>query len=135
VERLPEPSMTSLDPNSSTVMVVDDHGDIRETLAMILEDAGFDVVTAADGRDALRQLHDGPRPQLILLDLMMPNMDGWEFRRRQEADTDLSAIPVVLLSGVNDVHRQVLPLHADGYLRKPFDIDTMLEVVRSYCRA
>ena len=73
-------------PRKPLILVVEDHEFAREALAMLLSDAGYGVVEAADGREALATLSKGARPDLILLDLVMPVMDGWEFMRRQRRD-------------------------------------------------
>jgi len=81
---------------------VEDEKDLRELLAEVLQDHGYTVATAANGREALDRLASGPLPALILLDLMMPVMTGWEFRRRQIQDVRIAAIPVIAFSGVAD---------------------------------
>jgi CheY-like chemotaxis protein len=116
------------------VLVVDDHDDARETLAMVLEAEGYPVATACDGADAWRYLHRCPPPCLILLDLTMPVMDGWEFRRRQRADSKLTRIPVVIISAVADVNPMGPPLEADDFLPKPVDVDQLLTHIRRHCR-
>lgn len=108
------------------VLLVDDDEDIREALRAILEDEGFAVRVAVDGSDALASLRSGLRPDVILLDLMMPVMSGWQFRSAQRQDPALAAIPVVVLSAV---HEQPDDLSVVASLRKPIDIDRLLEVV------
>jgi CheY-like chemotaxis protein len=88
-------------PNMPSVLVVDDDPDVRVLLETYLELEGFDVQTACNGSDALQQLRD-TRPSVILLDLMMPVMDGVEFRRHQQGQPDLRDIPVVCLSARHD---------------------------------
>src|SRR5262249_27660442 len=80
------------------VLVVDDDADVRGMLAQVLELEGYDVVTAADGREALRRLEER-RPFLVLLDLMMPGMNGWQFRAEQLKQPGIADVPVVVLSG------------------------------------
>ena len=80
------------------ILVVEDDADVREAIVSGLEHAGFEVVAAADGKMALDLLRHGIVPRAIILDLMMPVMDGWEFRRHQLADPTLAAIPVIVLS-------------------------------------
>jgi CheY-like chemotaxis protein len=113
------------------VMVVDDDDDIRETLAGLLEDEGYTVVAYASGQDALTALQQGARPRVILLDLMMPVMDGSEFRREQLADPALADIPVILITaaGLERVSRS----EYSEVLRKPLKVDKVLEVVAGFC--
>jgi CheY-like chemotaxis protein len=113
------------------VMVVDDDDDIRETLAGLLEDEGYAVAAFPSGHEALNALRRGVAPQVILLDLMMPVMDGTEFRRAQLADPALAAIPVILITaaGLERVSREDF----SEVLRKPLKIDRVLELVADYC--
>ena len=113
------------------VLIVEDDADLREMMAQLLTLEGFRAATAVNGRDALEYLHTAERPDVILLDLMMPVMDGWEFRRRQQDDPELSDVPVVILSAL-DRHRAA-DLEADEFLKKPLDFDRLLELVRHYC--
>ena len=113
-----------------TILVVEDSVDLRETLAEILEEQGYTVRTAAHGQDAFDQLRTGPLPSLILLDLMMPVMDGWEFRRRQQEDARLRSIPVVVMSASADLSA----VDAAGHLRKPFELSELLGTVADRCR-
>jgi CheY-like chemotaxis protein len=113
------------------VMVVDDDDDIRETLAGLLEDEGYQVVSFPHGKVALDALQGGLAPRVILLDLMMPVMDGAEFRRAQLADPTLAAIPVILITAAG-----LEPIRRGDYsevLRKPLKIDRVLQVVAEYC--
>ncbi len=83
-----------------TILVVDDESGVRDMLSASLQAQGYAVYTAPDGQSALDQLRRMPRPDVILLDLLMPGMDGWEFRYRQRLDPDLEPIPVIILSAV-----------------------------------
>src|SRR4051812_18932093 len=83
---------------SQSVLIVDDDVAVVESLRDFLEDEGFEVVTAAEGRAALQHLRRGLRPCVILLDLMMPRMNGWEFRHEQLQDANLKDIPIVVVS-------------------------------------
>jgi CheY-like chemotaxis protein len=116
-----------------SVLIVDDTRDAREGLADVLGTAGVPVLCAANGEEALAHLAGGALPGLILLDLMMPVMSGWEFRSRLQERPEWAAIPIVVMSGVDDVHRQVTDLQVDGYLRKPLDMRILLDVVNGYC--
>jgi CheY-like chemotaxis protein len=93
---------------------------------------GFAAATVANGREALDYLHGTIKPHVILLDLMMPVMDGWEFRRRQQADPELAPVPVIVLSALDAV--RAAPVDAAAFLKKPLDFDRLLELVRSHCR-
>lgn len=115
-----------------TVLLIDDDTDIRETLAEVIAEQGFAVVTARNGEEGIRIALERP-PSLIFLDLMMPVMSGWDVRPAMKRIPELAEIPVVVLSGVDDVHQQVTYLDVDGYLRKPIDVKILLEVVKSYC--
>jgi len=105
------------------VMIVEDDHLIREAIAEALDEEGFEVVEAANGREALDELHR-ERASLVLLDLMMPVMDGWQFREEQLHDPELSGIPVVVLSALRDDR-----LHAARQFTKPCDLDELLETV------
>jgi CheY-like chemotaxis protein len=115
------------------VLVVDDDSEAREALSCLLELNGFTVVTAGDGDEALGQLRDGLRPCLIVLDLMMPQKDGFAFRHEQLEAPDLAAIPVAVCSAVYDVRQASGLLRADAYLTKPVDVDALLNLVIRHC--
>lgn len=103
------------------ILVVDDEAFIRMYLEEVLADEGHEVHSASGGAAALALLRNGgPRPHLILLDLMMPGMNGWEFRAAQARDPLLADIPVVLLSGAGDVQAEARRLGAQGFVTKPF---------------
>lgn len=114
---------------SRRILLVEDDFSIRETIAEVLEDEGFRVTCAANGAEALARLAAGDAPALILLDLMMPVMDGSEFRRLQRDDPRLADIPVVVLSAGHAADQRAASLGADGFLQKPFEVDSLLETV------
>jgi CheY-like chemotaxis protein len=117
-----------------SILLVEDDVDIRLDLADILRAEGYDVSTAANGQEALEFLgQNGGQVGLILLDLMMPVMNGWDFRARQLEEPTLTAIPVVLLSGAGDVARHALALKTAGYLIKPLRLDSLLGIVSRLC--
>ena len=118
------------------VLVVEDDADICEAMRQMLEWEGYDVACAANGREALTQLErDGAKPSVILLDLRMPVMDGYAFRKAQLADQSLSGIPVVVVTADMRAGDGSTALHADVILRKPVDPERLLEVVRGYATA
>ncbi len=116
---------------SPSVLVVDDDRDICEVVQTVLELEGYAVVTAGDGAEALARLRAGVRPCLIILDLMMPNMNGMQFREQQQ-DPELRAIPVVVLSGDGRAGMKAATLGVEG-LRKPVELDVLLDAVRRSC--
>ena len=113
------------------VLIVEDDEDLREMMAQLLTIEGFKAATVANGREALDYLHAN-KPDVILLDLMMPVMDGWEFRRQQIADPDLAQVPVIVLSALDQSRAAIVD--AAAFLKKPLDFDRLLRLVRQHCR-
>lgn len=111
------------------VLVVDDDPDIREAVAELLNDEGFPTVTASNGLQALDLLKSGLRPGLILLDLMMPIMDGLQFRTVQQASPELREVPVVIFSAHNNLREAEQAIRPAATLKKPIGIDALMEVV------
>jgi two-component system, chemotaxis family, chemotaxis protein CheY len=121
------------EPTHSVLVVDDDHA-IREMLTEALEDAGYCVMSAENGAQALTQLRQAPAlPRVILLDLMMPVMTGWEFHLTQQADARLAAIPVVVLSARPSIQHEAFTMTVDEFIQKPVDIADLLTVVDRYC--
>lgn len=113
------------------ILVVEDDRDLRESLGDALRLEGYDVVCVEHGEAALRHLATGARPCVILLDLMMPVMDGWTFRQELLKDRDLSAIPVVLMTAA--ATSRATTVTSDGILFKPFEVGTVLDAVQGHC--
>jgi CheY-like chemotaxis protein len=114
-----------------TILIVEDDADIRETLASTLENFGYGVTTARNGREALELLARlAPRPRLILLDMMMPVMGGLEFLAAQRADQDIARVPVVVVSAYSAVAQSA---GAQEFLSKPVDLDDLLACAARYC--
>jgi CheY-like chemotaxis protein len=117
-----------------TVLVVEDDLEVRDAIAEVLADSEYKALAASNGVEALERLRGGSiRPCLILLDVMMPGMDGWEFRAEQERDPRVKDIPVVLLSAHTDVKSAAAQMKAAGFLAKPVTIDSLLETVERFC--
>ena len=117
-----------------SVCVVDDDADIREALSDVLSIEGYDVISADDGESALGLLRKRRSDcRLILLDLMMPQMNGWEFRRQQLQDPAIAAIPVLLLTGAGTAAKSIDELHVAGTIEKPVELETLLAEVAHYC--
>jgi two-component system, chemotaxis family, chemotaxis protein CheY len=116
------------------VLVVDDDRDALDAITAILEDAGYDALRAVDGREALGRLgdHQG-RCDLILLDLLMPVMNGWDFRRKQREVPAFADIPVLLMSAGAHMATVSGELNAAGYLTKPVEMADLLAVVQRHC--
>ena len=111
------------------ILVVEDHDSARTALTKLLTSTGYDVVEAPNGSDALAQLATGPRPDLILLDLMMPVMDGWEFLRRQRFDWHLCTIPTIVVSGVASHDPRCLEMPIVRLLPKPYTVDQLVAAI------
>jgi signal transduction histidine kinase len=110
------------------LLLVEDDASIRLALSDMLEDEGFAVTTAINGRDALDELRQSAPPDVIVLDLMMPVMDGWEFRVEQRSDPMLAGIPLLAMSA--DLSAKARAIAADGYVRKPIDFPELLHKLR-----
>src|SRR5437870_3267633 len=114
------------------VLVVEDDRDLREMMLQLLAAEGFEPIAACDGIEALERLRSSAEaPHVILLDMMMPRMDGWTFRAVQEGDPDLAPIPVVVLSAAP--RDQLKSVHAAAILQKPLDYERLIEVVSANC--
>ena len=114
-----------------TVLLVEDNADVREMMATALELDGHRVQTAAHGREALRLLENGLRPCVILLDLMMPVMDGWAFRALLDKTPAFRSIPVIVVSAL--AGELLNRVRAAAYVSKPVDIDRLLAIVCATC--
>lgn len=116
-----------------TVMLVDDEDDARGPLAALLRESDYLVLEATNGAEALRLLRSNPTTcRLIVLDLMMPIMNGWDFRRHQRRTADLAAIPVVLMSAGAHLAIDSDDLDAAGFISKPVEMHDLLEIVRRH---
>jgi two-component system, chemotaxis family, chemotaxis protein CheY len=117
------------------VLVVDDQPSLRLLLATFLEGAGYTVSGAAHGRDALTYLHQSHElPGLILLDVAMPVMSGWEFLSAQQRNRRIAAIPVVIMTALADMTHDGMFPTVVAYLYKPLDLSRLIEVVAAYYR-
>ena len=119
---------------SGTILIVEDDRDGRELMGELLSLSGYRTLLAEDGLAALQVL-ESEKPCVILLDLMMPRMNGWEFREAQLSDERLRGIPVVVISADGNVERKASDVRASGYLRKPVDVDLLIRTIRTHCAA
>jgi CheY-like chemotaxis protein len=116
------------------VLVVEDEDMIRESLVEFLDEQGYDAVGATDGRDALQKLRASPEHWcVILLDLMMPIMDGEAFRDEQRLDPALARIPVGVLSAYRDVAERAANLGVAFHVTKPLKLPVLLDQLRQHC--
>ena len=115
------------------ILLVEDDVPIREVIAAILEDEGYEIATAANGQEALDYLQSTDTlPKLILLDLNMPVMTGWEFRKHQQQDPVLNGVPIVVVSAIASMDAQV---HVWGeFITKPIDYNRLISIVQGYCQ-
>lgn len=118
---------------ADTVLIIEDDHDVQDSLALLLEMEGYNVAAADDGRQALDYLEAAPElPCLILLDLMMPVMNGFEFRERQKENPAFASIPVVVMSAAGNIHEKLPGLEAKAYIKKPMEFATVAEAVKRY---
>jgi CheY-like chemotaxis protein len=115
------------------VLVIDDDRMVRHVITRHLTSVGYDVVSAGNGAEGLRALQHDREIGLVLLDLMMPQMDGWSFRRAQMLEERLRQVPTVVMTGAPLAQVVHTELQAADYLLKPIGRDHLLSVVRSYC--
>jgi CheY-like chemotaxis protein len=116
------------------VLVVEDDNDLRESLSQALRDHGFTVTPVSNGQQALDVLHAGTRPSVILLDLMMPVLNGWELRDALKEDPSLARIPQLVISAyMDEAEQHVLALPPDDCIRKPFHMRVLLEAIERHC--
>lgn len=116
------------------VLVVEDDAALRETVAEILADAGYAVSSAGNGREALAEAAVR-HPDLILLDLMMPTMNGWQFRAAQQKLPGLAAVPVIVMSACSDLEGESDLGAVAASFSKPFDVAALLEGIRRHTHA
>jgi len=116
-------------------MIVDDDDDLRDALTDIMTAQGYEVAAFADARVALAALEDGVTPFVILLDLMMPGMSGWEFRAAQLENPTLALIPVVVVTAAGNLSDGAGTLSSVEVLYKPFALEILLPTVARYAAA
>jgi CheY-like chemotaxis protein len=126
--------VSSAAASGARILVVEDDAAIRDELADVLREHGYDVLVAENGEEALGRLSSEDPLCLIVLDLMMPIMDGWGFRAEQLKHPRVAHVPVVLISGGHDAAHEAAALGAVGYLVKPFKWEALIKVVERGCR-
>ena len=121
------PSAPPTTPNRG-ILVIDDDAASTDSLTDILTGEGYAVATARNGKEALEHLRGTPPPRLIILDLFMPEMDGWEFRRAQLKDAKLRDIPVVVMTGAS----VYAGIDANVIVHKPLDVERFVSLIERY---
>jgi DNA-binding response OmpR family regulator len=119
-------------PCNRTVLLVEDEADIREAMRDALEMESYSVFAAANGQEALDILERICKPCVIILDLMMPVLDGWEFRKKQKEQAMSDTVPVVVVSAAGA--ERMKTIDAAAYMRKPIELRTLMDTVRKYCQ-
>ncbi len=114
---------------SRSILIVDDDADIRETLSEVLQDEGFRVVTAANGFEALIVLRGSQAPSMVLLDLMMPVMDGFRFLEERKKDPALASVPVAVITASGNIEVDKARLERIPVVRKPFELPQLMTVL------
>ncbi len=118
------------------ILIVEDDSDLRDALAYLLKACGYPVVVAADGEAALGELRGGLEPCLILLDLLMPRKDGFQFRSEQLENPRLANIPTIAYSGIytgSNLREKAGALGITTVLEKPVDYDGLLDLIEKHC--
>lgn len=114
------------------ILLVEDEDEVREVIETVLRSEGYDVTPVRHGREALDVLRRGLRPCMIILDLMMPVMDGWQFRTEQLRDSELLKIPTVVYSAIGEIDEAIESLNVAGGFQKG-DFAEMLRFVAQFC--
>jgi CheY-like chemotaxis protein len=117
---------------SQQILIVEDDAPLREALSQVLSDEGYELSSARDGLEAVNFLKKGNRPDVILLDLSMPVVNGWEFRMFQKRDPDLARIPVILITAGGYTREEVAWLEPSALLPKPIDLPILLSTIRKF---
>src|SRR5689334_15316335 len=128
----PPPSTAPARRRTGSILVVDDDRAVREMLAELLRHRGYTVEMAANGRNAFEYLRDHPQPSLIVVDLMMPVMNGWVFINELREDPSFASIPVIILSGIDELEKRAAPFNV-FFLAKPIQHSVLLAIVECYC--
>ncbi|KYF60520.1 hypothetical protein BE11_45785 [Sorangium cellulosum] len=123
----------TMSPPCKRILIVDDDAAIRHTLSELLEEEGYSVASVANGLEALAYLRVDPSSiALVLLDLMMPVMDGFQFRAEQKRDPALASMPIVVMSARGGTDRAAID--ADAIISKPFDLLKLMDIIERSCR-
>ena len=117
---------------SKRILVVEDDNSIRELLVELLQSEGYEVAAAVNGLEGIKYLQTNGNPDLILIDLMMPIMDGYTFRTEQMKNTEWSKVPVVVMSAEANAKEKMKNFGITAFLSKPVELDTILKTVERF---
>lgn len=121
--------------NSNYLLIVEDSPDLRDLMTELYRIEGYTAQTAKNGQDALRFLRSAEKlPSVILLDLMMPLVDGMQFRKLQKSDPRLADIPVLVMTADANAKEKARLAEANGFLKKPVEADVLIKVAEKFCR-
>ncbi len=115
------------------ILVIEDDTAIRELLVELLNSEGYEVLSAVHGQEGIDFLKNGSLPDVILMDLMMPVMDGYAFRTEQLKNSKWSTIPTIVMSAEAQAREKLKPYHVNDFLSKPVELDTILSTIAKYC--
>lgn len=120
--------------NKKFIFIVEDSADIRDLVKLLYVGEGYHVETSTEGREAIQKLQSlNELPSFILLDLMMPGMDGYQFRKLQEIDPDFAEVPVVVMTADSNAEARAISLGAKGYIKKPVNVTDLLKIAERFC--
>lgn len=118
-----------------SILIVEDDFDIRQSMSDILEDLGYKVFSASNGRAGIDHLQKMDElPGVVILDLMMPVLDGFGFRKEQVKDKRLSSVPTILLSADSRLPEKAKDIGFEEFIKKPIDLDHLLSIAEKYCQ-
>lgn len=126
--------MLPTEPSAAAILLVEDDDSLGSILADVLQDQGYHVLLASNGKEALNYLSTEPPPRLILLNLVMPAMNGWKLREHLKHVPELASIPVIVLSGVRHLDKKAASLGATDCFAKPYNLKRLVDTVQQYCQ-
>jgi CheY-like chemotaxis protein len=126
--------MASMELPAGDILLVEDDDSLGAILTAVLQDQGYTVVRASNGQEALNHLHTERPPHLILLNLVMPVMNGWQFREQLRKVPELADIPVIVLSGVRKLDKQAASIGVTDSFTKPYNLKAVIDTIQHYCQ-
>lgn len=135
------PELKNETKSDRSILIIEDNKEILDSLKLALEEEGFNIRTANNGKEGLEKLTIQPLPCAIMLDLMMPVMNGWEFLEEMKKDSSFLSIPIIILSALGDKSSSLknalgdksLKLNIQEYYQKPIDLNSLLSTIHKHC--